>query len=147
VKSLSQWTCSMIEHSRNSEEYQQGLDYTTDTWIDFINRFSNNDDQLTSVLSPYASLVWERWMRSKLSPPDGDRQSWKYVSFTTKFLIEILAKNPCFGQKIQIFETKIFNTVLSLYTGGGIVSVEKLRPKNGVINRNVGQKLKFSKKK
>ena len=65
----------MIEHARNSEEYQQGLDYATDSWIHFLNRFANNseDQNLAKVLSPYCSLVWERWMRSKLGPPDGDR--------------------------------------------------------------------------
>ena len=35
----------MIEHARNSEEYQQGLDYATDTWIHFLNNFATNTDR------------------------------------------------------------------------------------------------------
>ena len=43
LECLASWTVSMIEHVRNSEEYQQGLDYTTDAWIHLVNQFASFD--------------------------------------------------------------------------------------------------------
>ena len=62
LECLSCWTVSMIEHVRNSEEYQQGLDYTTDAWIHLVNQFSSFD-QARSMMIPFTLRVWQRWLR------------------------------------------------------------------------------------
>jgi len=72
LECLSGWTVSMIEHVRNSEEYQQGLDYTTDAWTHLVNQFSSFD-QARSMMIPFTLRVWQRWLRSKLAAPEGDR--------------------------------------------------------------------------
>lgn len=40
---LAQWTCSMIENAKKSEEYQQGLDFSTDAWIYVMTNFATTD--------------------------------------------------------------------------------------------------------
>ena len=73
LECLTSWTVSMIEHARTSEEYQQGLDYTTDAWIHLLNQFSSYSEETNNLLIPFTLRVWERWLRSKLGSPDGDR--------------------------------------------------------------------------
>ena len=63
----------MIEHSKQSEQFQQGLDYTTDCWIHLLHQFSSYNSGTVDALVPFTLRVWERWLRSKLGSPDGDR--------------------------------------------------------------------------
>ena len=139
LECLTSWTVSMIEHSKQSEQFQQGLDYTTDCWIHLLNQFSSYDSSTIDALVPFTLRVWERWLRSKLGAPDGDRldlneddeeidelEEEDSLRFDVQLTAIGLLSRICVSQSlsiiIQLLTTRI-KSIASVLQGGSEISV------------------------